>query len=57
MLVNYAIHQCGVNKVDVNEQNGQAVGFYQHMGFVTVSRSELDALGKPYPILSMQLHR
>ena len=57
ILTTYAIQQCGADKVDVNEQNEQAVGFYQHMGFITVSRSELDGLGKPYPILNMQLQR
>lgn len=32
-LVTYAIQRLGINKVDVNEQNIQAVGFYQHIGF------------------------
>jgi len=32
------------------------VGFYEHMGFEIISRSELDGLGKPYPILHMQLY-
>ena len=43
------------DKVDVNEQNEQAIGFYQHYGFKTISRSELDGTGKPYPILHMEL--
>ena len=30
-LVTYAIQRFGINKVDVNEQNIQAVGFYQHI--------------------------
>lgn len=30
-LVTYAIQRLGINKVDVNEQNIQAVGFYQHI--------------------------
>lgn len=54
-LLLHAIFACQVKKVDVNEQNEQAVGFYRHMGFQTVSRSPLDAAGKPYPILSMEL--
>lgn len=57
ILTTYAIQKCGADKVDVNEQNEQAVGFYQHMGFVIVSRAEFDGLGKPYPILSMQLEK
>ncbi|QJW46311.1 GNAT family N-acetyltransferase [bacterium BFN5] len=54
-LLNFAINQLGVKKVDVNEENRQAVGFYLHMGFRVVGRSELDATGKSHPILSMEL--
>lgn len=54
-LLSYAIAHLQVNKVDVNEQNEQATGFYQHCGFKVMSRSELDAMGKPYPILHMTL--
>lgn len=32
-LMEYAVHQKHIHKVDVNEQNGQACRFYQHMGF------------------------
>lgn len=39
--------------VDVNEQNPQAIGFYEHHGFRTVSRTTHDPSGKPYPILHM----
>ncbi len=56
-LLDYAIQEQEVNKVDVNEQNEQALGFYQHFGFEVVSRSELDPSGKPYPILHMELKR
>ncbi|XRE42549.1 putative N-acetyltransferase YjaB [Tenacibaculum discolor] len=55
-LLEYSIDKLNVDKVDVNEQNEQAVGFYQHFGFKTINRSELDATGKPYPILHMQLN-
>mgnify|MGYP001189178647 CR=1 FL=1 len=55
MLVDYALHKMHVTKVDVNEQNKQAVDFYKHVGFQTISRSELDGLGMPYPILSMEI--
>jgi putative acetyltransferase len=54
-LLNFALQNMKVTKVDVNEQNPQAVGFYQHLGFQVISRSELDASGKPYPILHMEL--
>jgi putative acetyltransferase len=54
-LLTYAINELNVKKVDVNEQNPQAVGFYKHMGFKIVSRSSIDSTGKNYPILSMEL--
>jgi len=54
-LLLFALAQQKVKRVDVNEQNEQAVGFYKHMGFVSISRSELDGAGKPYPILHMEL--
>ncbi len=56
-LLTYSIHELNVNKVDVNEENEQAVEFYMHCGFEIISRSELDASGKPYPILHMELKR
>lgn len=40
--------------VDVNEQNGQAAGFYERMGFRKTGRSETDQCGKPYPLAHMQ---
>lgn len=54
-LLHFAIQQLKINEVDVNEQNPQAIGFYQHMGFEQISRSELDGEGNPFPILHMQL--
>ncbi|PYY83839.1 GNAT family N-acetyltransferase [Pseudomonas sp. TKO26] len=42
-------------KVDVNEQNPKAHGFYRHYGFVDCGRSATDGEGKPFPILHMQL--
>lgn len=54
-LLQYAIEQLGSNKVDVNEQNPLAVGFYEYMGFKVVSRSPFDDMGKPFPTLHMTL--
>lgn len=54
-LLNFSIEKMNVKKVDVNEQNYQAVGFYRKCGFETTSRSELDSSGKPYPTLHMEL--
>ncbi|MDD6210952.1 MAG: GNAT family N-acetyltransferase [Bacteroidales bacterium] len=55
MLVHYAINQYHINLVDVNEQNEQAVVFYQHLGFHIIDRSNTDGEGKNYPILHMEL--
>lgn len=54
-LVTHCVEHLGVRKVDVNEQNPQALGFYLRMGFKVKSRSALDSLGKPFPILHMEL--
>jgi len=54
-LTYYAIQELKAKKVDVNEQNEQAVGFYHHIGVKTKNRSDLDGLGKPFPILHMEL--
>ncbi len=54
-LVEFAITTLGARKVDVNEQNGQAAGFYRRLGFEQVGRSALDPFGNPYPILHLEL--
>lgn len=55
LLTGHAINTQGAAKVDVNEQNQQALGFYEHMGFSVVGRSPLDGQGKAYPLLHMAL--
>ncbi|MFJ2714316.1 GNAT family N-acetyltransferase [Pseudomonas sp. NPDC087346] len=42
-------------KVDVNEQNPQAHGFYLHYGFENIGRSETDGQGRPFPVIHMRL--
>ena len=54
-LVEWAVACQGADSVDVNEQNPQAKGFYEHMGFQVRERSELDEQGNPYPILFMEM--
>ena len=51
----YAVETLGATRVDANEQNDQAVGFYRRMGFEVVGRSALDGLGQPFPLLHMRL--
>src|SRR5690606_28999436 len=41
--------------VDVNEQNDAAIAFYERMGFKRIGHSELDATGRPFPIVHMEL--
>ncbi|RYD56319.1 MAG: GNAT family N-acetyltransferase [Sphingobacteriales bacterium] len=54
-MMEFAITHLNVNEVDVNEQNHDAVKFYEKMGFVTYERTEKDSMGKEYPILKMKL--
>lgn len=54
-LLDFAINEKGLHKVDVNEQNESAFRFYINQGFEIISRDETDAQGKPFPILHLQL--
>lgn len=56
-LVAQAVQALDVHYVDVNEQNPQALGFYEHMGFQVFDRSPRDEQGNPFPILHMKLLR
>ncbi len=56
-LLRYAVGQLGADEVDVNEQNGQAVGFYRHAGFQVTGCSERDGQGQPFPLLHLKLVR
>nr|DAO07182.1 MAG TPA: putative acetyltransferase [Caudoviricetes sp.] len=53
-LIQYAVENYDINEVAVNEQNPQARGFYEHMGFQVYKRTEMDEQGNPYPILYMK---
>ena len=55
LLLDHAVSEHGATLVDVNEQNGQACRFYQHMGFQVAGWDETDPTGKPFPILHLQL--
>ena len=50
-----ALHQHGMDRyglreLAVNEQNPQARGFYERMGFRVYRRTETDEQGGPYPL-------
>ena len=53
-MLQYGIHNYEIREVTVNEQNPQAVGFYEHMGFAAYKRTDLDKHGNPYPLLYMK---
>ncbi|NIF29139.1 GNAT family N-acetyltransferase [Pantoea sp. Tr-811] len=56
-LLQHAVAELNAERLDVNEQNPQALGFYLHEGFEVIGRSETDGLGQPYPLLHMRLRR
>ena len=56
-LLQYGIESYNIQELTVNDQNPQAVGFYEHMGFQTYKRTEYDEEGNTYPLLYMRLSR
>ena len=54
-LLEHGIEHLGVTELTVNEQNPQAVGFYEHLGFSTYRRTETDEEGRPSPLLNSRL--
>lgn len=54
-MIQYGIEKYCVQEVTVNEQNPQAVGFYEHLGFQIYKRTDYDEEGNPYPLLYMKL--
>lgn len=55
-FIEYGIEHFAASHVTVNEQNPQALGFYEHLGFSVYNRSETDEEGRPYPLLYMKLY-
>ena len=53
-LIQYGMENYGINRLAVNEQNPQARGFYEHMGFHVYKRTDHDEQGNPYPLLYMR---
>lgn len=54
-LIQHGIEKYAINELAVNEQNPQARGFYEHMGFQVYKRTDHDEQGNPYPLLYMKL--
>lgn len=53
-LLEWGIRQYGIREVCVNEQNPQALGFYERLGFRPYKRTELDEQGRPFPLLYLR---
>ncbi|MNX08525.1 putative N-acetyltransferase YjaB [compost metagenome] len=53
LLVQFALREHPTLTTDVNEQNAQAVGFYEKLGFRQIGRSDVDGQGRPYPLLRL----
>ena len=54
-LLRHGIKNYAVERLTVNEQNPQARGFYEHMGFRAYKGTDHDEQGNPYPLLYMEL--
>ena len=54
IFVERAFSDLNVEYVDANEQNPDAVKFYERMGFRTFHRDATDDQGNPFPILRMK---
>jgi len=52
-LLNFALEEKHIRKIDVNEQNMEAYQFYINRGYHAIARDEVDTDGKPYPIIHL----
>ena len=50
----HAVCELHATKLDVNEQNVNAVNFYLRQGCQVTGRAPLDGMGRPYPLLHME---
>lgn len=53
-LVEHGLRLSPALTTDVNEQNPQALGFYQRLGFQPSGRSERDGQGRAYPLIHLR---
>jgi putative acetyltransferase len=56
-LVEDAIRRHPALLTDVNEQNLQAIGFYERIGFERCGRSAVDGQGRPYSLIHLRYAR
>lgn len=57
LLLNYGINNYHVSEATVNEQNPLVQAFYEHMGFKSYKRTELDEQENAYPLIYMRLEK
>jgi len=53
-LAFFCIHSLNVDEVDVNDENKDAIKFYEKIGYQLIGRDEFDSTGKPHPILHLK---
>ncbi|SUX30277.1 GNAT family N-acetyltransferase [Chromobacterium vaccinii] len=53
-LLEHAVDALSACKVDVNEDNPEALAFYRRMGFEVRGRSARDGAGGPFPLLHLE---
>lgn len=54
ILLDHARRLKGALRVDVNEQNPEALKFYLAEGFAVCGRSDVDSGGRPFPLLHLR---
>ncbi|MCD4499798.1 GNAT family N-acetyltransferase [Chromobacterium vaccinii] len=53
-LLEHAVDALSASRVDVNEDNPEALAFYRRMGFEVRGRSARDGAGRPFPLLQLE---
>lgn len=53
--LNRFLNSYQIIKVDCNEQNPQALGFYQRLGFEIIGKSPTDSAGRDFPIVHLEV--
>jgi putative acetyltransferase len=53
-LATFAVSR-GATSVDVDEHNHVGLSFFRTLGFDVAARSDVDAMGKAFPVLHLQL--
>ena len=53
-LLDFALHEKNINKVDVNEDNAEAYHFYLNRGYRVIGQDEVDADGRAFPIIHLE---